>query len=352
MKQKTIKKFALLVCGLLLFVIGCKWGKSPTQDELQPRKLYVDIYDSTKAYNGTTLLPDKHDLNRPRVIEVNMQGEVVWEYVLPDSLKEYINPGFDAELLSNNNILVLLPRYGIIEIDRNGNILWTYLDKKISHDADRLPNGNTIYVFGASDRKSDAQVKEVNPQGQIIWKWYAREHFDVAPYDTIFWSGWTHTNAVIRKDNGNTLISLRNFHFIAEVDPQGNVINTIGEGICYAPHDPSLLSNGNILISSCKPEPGWGADPSAYVPVIEVNPQTGAIVWQYDDTDWYNNQGTRDADRLPNGNTLITGSNQIIEVTPSGEIVWRLNLEMSFATGAEAAEKGFYKAERISASAQ
>ena len=32
----------------------------------------------------------------------------------------------------------------------------------------------------------------------------------------------------------------------------------------------------------------------------------------------------RDADRLPNGNTLITDSRngRIIEVTPSGEVVW------------------------------
>ena len=57
----------------------------------------VQIYDSEKVYDGTTLLTDRY--KKPRVIEVDMQGKVIWEYVLPFLLKVYINPGFDAELL-------------------------------------------------------------------------------------------------------------------------------------------------------------------------------------------------------------------------------------------------------------
>jgi hypothetical protein len=34
----------------------------------------------------------------------------------------------------------------------------------------------------------------------------------------------------------------------------------------------------------------------------------------------------RDANRLPNGNTLITGTTKIIEVTPKNEIIWQLSL--------------------------
>ncbi|MFA4980802.1 MAG: hypothetical protein WC589_25050, partial [Sphingobacterium sp.] len=58
-------------------------------------------------------------------------------------------------------------------------------------------------------------------------------------------------------------------------------------------------------------------------------------------------QPARDANRLPNGNTLITGTSAIIEVTPGGEIVWSLKLKNIEFTKKTAPQKGFYKAERI-----
>ena len=119
-------------------------------------EITVDIYKVDKAYTGTTLLADNHNLNRPRIIEVNMLGEIVWEYLVPQNIKEYVNPGFDTELLSNNNVLFVLPRNGVYEVSRDGEVVWSYITDKISHDADRLPNGNTIVVFGVNDQTSDA----------------------------------------------------------------------------------------------------------------------------------------------------------------------------------------------------
>jgi hypothetical protein len=57
----------------------------------------------------------------------------------------------------------------------------------------------------------------------------------------------------------------------------------------------------------------------------------------------------RDANRLPNGNTLITGHTKIIEVTPDGEIVWQFALKGITLVGIDAPARGFYKADRISA---
>ena len=298
----------------------------------------VDIYQSDTVWPGTTLLPDHHNSDMPRIIEVNMLGEIVWEYLVPPDLKQYSNPGFDAELLLNGNILYMLPRNGVYEIDRSGKVVWSYLTEKISHDADRLPNGNTIFVFGGYDQKSDAQVVEVNPEGEVIWTWYAKDYFNEPPYDSIFYEGWTHTNAVSRLSNGNTLISLRNFNFIAEVDPQGAVVRSIGEGILVMQHDPEILPNDNILVTSLPP----GIPHSA----VEINPETSTIVWEYlipDRQNW----PVRDANRLPNGNTLITGTTEIVEVTPEGEIAWRLRLQGVSFSLQEAGALGFYKAERI-----
>jgi hypothetical protein len=104
-------------------------------------------------------------------------------------------------LLANGNILLGLPKRGIFEIDRSGEVVWSHLDEKISHDVDRLPNGNTLYNFGGGDTVHDAQAKEVSPEEEIAWEWSAKEHFNTEPYlnidvGTANPDGWTHSNAV------------------------------------------------------------------------------------------------------------------------------------------------------------
>lgn len=293
--------------------------------------LAVDVYQPDNVWAGTTLLPLNHDSQRPRIVEVNMLGEVVWEYVVPQR-------GFiEEELLANNNILYTVGHgTGLYEIDRSGKVVWSYLTNKVDHDADRLPNGNTIFVFGFADQKSDAQVTEVDSKGQIVWAWYAKDHFDRPPYDSIYDDGWTHINAVSRLPNGNTLISPRNFNLLVEVDPKGTVVRTYGEGVFERMHDPEVLPNGNILMAN------HGKPHRA----IEFDPKTDKISWQSAGFE-PEARPVRDANRLPNGNTLITGSTEIVEVTPESEIVWRLILQgVSFRP--EQRPNGFYKADRIS----
>lgn len=353
-----IDKLISLFCGLVLFLIGCLGssgregpllvGELPASAsimEVEQGEIYVDIYSPEKTCKGTTILTDGHDPQNPRIIEVNMQGEIVWEYVLPENLKRYTQPGFDAEVLSNDNVLVVLPRYGVCEIDRDGNTVWTYLDNKVSHDADRLPDGNTIVVFGDNDQKDDPQVKEVNPQGELVWEWYAKDHFDIAPYDTIDRQGWTHANAVTRLENGDTLISLRNFSLTVEVTPKGSVSwsfdwTSLFDGappMGYNPHEPEILPENHLLI--CLHDTPYQ--------VVEIDRDTGELVWKY-----YRERlrTARDSDRLPNGNTLIVGviagpeDSVIFEVTPEGEIVWQLKLK---DVPARRSPGWFYKAQRI-----
>jgi hypothetical protein len=292
----------------------------------------VDVYQSELAWAGTTLLADNHIADRRRIIEVNMLGEIIWEYVVPGT------SWIEMELLPNDNILYTVTDHGVYEVDRSGKIVWQYLTSKIDHDADRLPNGNTIFVFGMTDQKSDAQVTEINPKGEIVWQWYARDHFDKAPYNSIYEEGsWVHTNAVTRLANGNTLISLRNFDFVVEVDPKGDVVRTIGEGIFNHQHDPELQPDGNLLVAN-------HGNPNQ---AIELDPD-GNIAWSYTILN-QKNSPIRDVNRLPNGNTLITGTMEIIEVTPEGKVVWRLVQKGVVFTRQNASDLGFYKADRISA---
>ena len=315
-------------------VTGARATPTPMPAGTADPDITVAVYKADKAWPGTTLLADNHNPEQPRIIEVNMRGEIVWEYPVPPDLKRYTNPGFDVALLPNKDILFVLPGKGVYEIERGGRVVWSYLTEKISHDADRLPNGNTIFAFGGFDQKGDAQVREVNPQGEVVWSWYARDYFDKPPYQDINLEGWTHTNAVSRLAGGNTLISLRNFHFVVEVDPQGAVVRTIGEGILHNQHDPEILPDGRMLV----------ADHSEPQRAVEIDLKTGQVVWQF----VLPRQLVRDANRLPSGNTLITGGTAIVEVTADREVVWQLRLGTVIERD-QAPGLGFYKAERVSA---
>jgi hypothetical protein len=315
---------------------------APTVTKYLPRgtsdsDFIVDISIPEKIWPGTTILPDNHDAANPRIIEVNQLGEIIWEYPLPDDLKSYTNPGWDVEVLQNGNILTVLPRKGVYEINRDKQVVWKYLDFRVSHDADRLENGNTLIAFGSGDTAGDAQVKEIDPAGNRVWSWYARDVFTGTEYTSISNEGWTHTNAVSRLKSGNTLISLRNFNVIAEVDSQGKLVRTIGKGVFKAQHDPVVLPDGTILLAN-------HVQPNE---VIELA-SSGNVTWRYS----IMGRGSwpvRDADRLADGNTLITASDRIIEVTPYGQVVWQFRLAAGpFTDSTSAASRGFYKAERIS----
>ena len=63
--------------------------------------------------------------------------------------------------------------------------------------------------------------------------------------------------------------------------------------------------------------------------MLEIDPVTQHIVWQYTAEDsgqppWtFFSSFVSNAQRLPNGNTLITGMHgRIFQVTPSGQVVW------------------------------
>ena len=78
---------------------------------------------------------------------------------------------------------------------------------------------------------------------------------------------------------------------------------------------------------------------------MELDSKTGKIVWRFacGRGIWR----VRDADRLPNGNTLITDATKIAEVTPEREIVWLLKVEGVTYEKQDWPRLGFYKAERI-----
>ncbi len=141
-----------------------------------------------------------------------------------------------------------------------------------------------------------------------------------------------HMNSVqVLKDNplaksdkrfqkGNWLISLRNVNLILIIDKNTKeIVWVYGLNKLDNQHTPRMLDNGNILIFD-------NGRYRNYSRVIELNPIRKEIVWEYkgEPKESFFSKYMGSAQRLPNGNTLITESSKgrIFEITKDKEIVW------------------------------
>lgn len=319
----------------------------------------IDIHKKDMAFQGTTIFAETIDPGRPRIVEMDMNGKVVWDYVIPQKLLRGGKPGqaMDVEWIpSTDTILFVVPFKGIFEVDRNKEIVWEHLTTRVSHDADRLPNGNTLFTF-AWERQSDPQVTEITPDGTVVWQWSANDH--ITPdkrhhKGSIGRDGFAHVNGTIRLENGLTRISLRNFSTVVEVDRNGDIVWAMskmenGKRIRNV-HDPRTLENGNILLSIHGPQ------------IIFELTRDGRIVRKLRSPDIHL---VRAHQVLPNGNILASDVDKIMEFSPDlSEIVWQCSKSgvntSSLAAhdktskrqkgprkGVDPRENGFYKARRI-----
>ncbi len=327
---KTMK--ALLWVGSLAGLIVIAVSFSATAD-LSDRYA-IDVHKPDKAYGGTTIFGDNSDRKNPVLVEVDMNGRVVWSYDIQTDRRDRGrgDGGMDVEWIPGSDHILFTQRSGVYEVDRKKKIVWSY-KAPASHDADRLPNGNTLMAWGWGDDSSDPEVREVDPQGKVVWQWQAAKHLK-GEKRILDLEGFTHTNSVIRLANGNTLVSLRNFYMLVEVAPSGQIVWKLPD-LITTPHDPEILPNGNILVNTREPQV-----------ISEITPG-GTVIWQYRPNQQDVNV-VRYNHRLPNGNIIFAERTKIVEVTPAKEIVWQLRLKH---VGADNANKPnwLYKAERIPA---
>jgi hypothetical protein len=312
--QTLARKLRLGACAVF-FLAGQAWASD----------YKVVVLDASKVYPGRTLFTDVSKRSRQAIVEVDSEGRVLWRHEPSEAIRGTL---LDATYLDDDRVLFTVKGYGVVEINRAGRTLWQHRDAEASHDADRLPNGNTLYNRSWVQKGEDV-VREVSPSGEIVWSWNGLREFDKPPFASIKDEGWMHVNAVTRMPSGHTLISIRNFNAVVEVNPAGDVLRswvfraeerkTIAtEGAIRGErnHEPEVLPSGNLLLALRKP-----------FRYVELNPETQKIVWQWAPPNGagVNKLFNRDVNRLPNGNTLVTTANQLIEVTMDGTIVWRLD---------------------------
>jgi len=131
----------------------------------------------------------------------------------------------------------------------------------------------------------------------------------------------------------NVLVCIRHQNVVVLFSwTTGELLWAWGRDELSGPHDATVLDSGNILIFDNGLRRGWSR-------VVEVDPATNEIVWQYvaepEPREFFT--ATRGANqRLPGGTTLITDSeaSRVFEVTPEGEIVWDFVNPLVSADGA------------------
>jgi hypothetical protein len=314
----------------------------------------VTYHNRTKTYGGYTLFAPV--CGPGDVWLIDMEGRFVHHWRMPYS------PGAHGIFLPSGNLLYLcrivggpLDDFGssaakLIEVDWDGNIVWEYDDVYLSHDFYRMKNGNTMVIrWVAMPEETTKKVKgglpgteregimwgdvlrELNPDGKIVWEWTAYEHMDpdidiLCPLCAR--TRWANANSVFVMDNGDILLSQRFTNMLLIVDKKtGDIKWRWGPGEIAHPHHPQVLENGNILVfdngfhRNCIHDFEYSRSR-----VVEVNPETKEIVWEYEDETPINfySCACGGCQRLPNGNTLICEAlmGRIFEVTPYSETVW------------------------------
>ena len=339
--------------------------------------LGTTIYEPSKCHNGYTMVNFYAHGAGIGILIVDMNGNVVHEWPI-SVLRE-------PKLLKNGNILVshvtvddrrtpLIRRGRIQEFNWDGQPVWE-LEPPLealraeAHSsltggilAIRLENGNSICVHkepvpwqymkeiadparrNRADYNADC-LREVTPSGEAVWEWKGYEHIDMNRYLDIDPSqNWTHFNSLqalpenkwydggdVRFRPGNLLMSPRTLGFVFIVDKgTGDIVwRTDGRVALSGQHAPRMIEKGNpgegnIIVFDN------GVPPLSYVyqagksRVLEINPVTYDVPWTYENGYRFFAAFTANAERLPNGNTLICESfaSRVFEVTMEGEIVW------------------------------
>jgi len=319
-----------------------------------PKVTGVTRFVRGKTYDGLTLYTSGHAAHASLI---DMKGHVrhEWSYPLdkiwPDLAAEKIAPFWEnVYLYENGDLLAIYNRGGIIKIDKDSNLIWSY-KCRAHHDIDLDAAGN-IYTLteDLAELKEDMPVLDnsiliLSPDGQRLGKMSliqlmnrsrnkvvqlyfkrlmgialngAEDLFHANTLEILDGSAAEHSPSVFKK--GNILICMLTMSSIAIIDPSiPDMVWWLGPKIWFeGQHNPTVLANGNMLIFD---NHYLGSKEQSRI--LEFEPFELRVVRQYYPDGFYTDtHGTNVP--LPNGNILIGESNtgRIFEITPDDELVW------------------------------
>lgn len=334
------------------------WRVQQKQENPYPQNAQSDtpaykVTHSQNAYHGYTLYTTFAG-GGTRLIDMN--GTLIHEWKNPiKSGKSHMRDSRvfpNGDLLSINHEMGQTP-YGLslYKIDKNAKILWQY-NEAAHHDLDMDHAGNIYTLVQRIQKKGPLAFIHYPTLAEyivILSKQGTKQHeiplleaFMDTPYEAALYrkepatnkkGDFMHANSVSVLSEqaahlfplfqaGDILISIRNMDMLAVLRPSTQKIIWAMRGIWKMQHAARFLNNGNILLFD-----NLGLyNGATHSRVLEINPNTQAIVWSYGDgkneTFYASRRGM--ASRLQNGNTLIADAQKgrIFEVTHDKNTVW------------------------------
>ena len=313
----------------------------------------VTVYDPARAQPGWNLCVSAH-AGEARLTDMKGVERHRWAFnakrAWPNLDADPENRGYEkfwrrALLLPGGDLLVIWEYIGMARIDSRSQLKWAALNG--AHHDLSVDKGGLIYALTREKKiipeiNRDEPVIEdfvtiLSPEGRLVKKislLRAFEHSEYAPLLVPMKNAGDllHANTVQVLDGslaaasahfreGNLLVSSHALGVIAVLDPAQEKVVWALSGQWRAQHRPRLLATGGILMFD-----NFGTMRVGQSRALEVDPFTQQIAWRYGEGEgqgFYSMSGGY-IQRLPNGNTLITSSNEgrAFEVTPDKAVVW------------------------------
>lgn len=359
-----------------------------------PNKVFPNGQIMGHLSRRTDGVQDMHEL-----VLMDFDGKVVWEYNTFEKLGDldsarwhhdyqvsgspvgYYAPGQNPNPLGGNMLIL-----GHTDVKRPDICANTLLDD-IIYELDPKTK-QVVWSWKASDSfdqlgfddeaKMSIQAMRANKAGVVDWV-----HINSASYvgPNKWWDEDPVKYAAFNPEN--IIWDARGANIIGITDRSGNVVWRIGPDYSATPelrkmgwiigqHHAHIIPKGlpgagNVLVYDNGGSAGY-AKPTAQFPggfnmnrrdssrVLEIDPITFEVVWEYsnrtaaDKMDTFYSHYISAAQRLPNGNTLITegATGRVFEVTPEYELVWEyLEPEHGFSSSGYFNSRAIYRAYRV-----
>ena len=335
----------LVLC--LLVLVGCE--PIPDEPDLQkeiekittlgylvasepaPERSGVTVWEP-EAYEGYTLFTLRTE---PTALLIDMGGNVVRRWHVPGA-----NCWTRARLLSDGGLVVITRGPGgMLKLDPDGNPAWLRPDV-VHHDFGFGPDEHIYTLVSAPGEYPffpapiiDNCVVELDRTGHELRRVSIAQAFlnspayrnwlDIIKFDIprerandIFHTNSVQVLTVADEPDVFILLSIRGMSTVCLLDMAREEIVWAMAGMWRKQHEARLLPNGNMMLFDNLGHEGRSK-------VIEFDPATQAIVWQYDDPGFFS-MGGGSQQLLPNDNVLITEcmKGRLFEVTRDGTIVW------------------------------
>jgi hypothetical protein len=333
----------------------------------------VVVFDPAKTYGDYTFFSSAWG---PKLDLIDLKGNIVHEWTI-DWQKIWADPKdwkfsdpplhsiiSRAFLQPDGSVIALfsgegsiMGNYGMAKVDKDSKLIWKYNDFA-NHDISIMPDGRILVLVGEIRETPHPAVSflkppfiepylvTLSPDGREISRLSVFDMFANSPAKKFLWQmakemnpqpangDIFHPNTITRVtdeaaarnpafERGQYLLSIRNFNMLAVVDLDLGKITWASYGPWHRQHSPEFIADGSLVMFDNMGNLGNAPGLSR---VLNVDPVTRKILWEYDGTDKdpVFSSVNGGVDPLPNGNVLVTETEtgRLFEVTRGKEIVW------------------------------